>query len=94
MDANAEKRKKQDILEQVDATDISALQPTLDRDNLTKALVAQYLSHDGYVETAQAFAEEIRRENTALKGSPQSLIDGFLAVDEDRDAANRQREFS
>ena len=73
--ANCKQRRKQEVQEQVDSSDISTLHATLDRDHLTKALVAQYLSPDGY----------------ALKGSPESPINGFLAVEEDLDAANRQR---
>lgn len=82
------------MLEEIDAADTSVLHPHLDKDDLCKALVAQYLSHDGYVESAQDFAEEVRRETTALNGTPESPIDGFLAIEEDHDAANRQRKSS
>ena len=67
------------------------MHPTLNKEDLCKALVAQYLSHDGYVETAQAFAEEVRQETTTLLGTPDSPVDNYLAVEEDHDAANRQR---
>ena len=67
------------------------MHPALNRDDLCKALVAQYLSHDGYVGTAEAFSEEVRRDTKALTGIPKSSINGFLAVEDDRDAANRQR---
>lgn len=69
------------------------LHPTLDRDDLCKALIAQYLSHDGYVETARAFAGEVRAEATALIGRPESKLENYLSVEEDHDAMNRQRMF-
>ena len=80
-----------ELREQIQATDVSALHPTFDRDELCQALVAQFLSHDGYVETAQAFSEEVRRDNAALTGDPSSAVDGFLSIEDDQDAAHRQR---
>ncbi len=51
-------------------------------------LVAHYLAHDGYIETAKAFAEE-------AQGSQKLLLGGNVASDEfawkeDPDAINRQ----
>lgn len=87
-----QQRRKNQIFDEIKEADISTLHPTLGKDDLCKALVAQYLSHDGYVETAQAFAEEVRSETAALRVSPESPVDSYLAVEEDHDAANRQRE--
>ena len=53
--------------------------------------MAQYLSHDGYVETARAFANEVRAEAKALRGTTESKLEGYLSVEEDHDAMNRQR---
>ena len=53
--------------------------------------MAQYLSHDGYVETARAFAGEVRAEAVNLRGSPESKLEGYLSMEEDHDAMNRQR---
>lgn len=53
--------------------------------------MAQYLSHDGYVETARAFAKEVRAEARALKGTPEPNLEGYLSMEEDHDAMNRQR---
>lgn len=44
----------------------SSLRPGLDENSLIQELVAQYLAHDGYVETAKAFMEETTREKNAL----------------------------
>ena len=54
--------------------------------------MAQYLSHDGYVETARAFASEVRAEAKALRGTPESKLESYLSMEEDQDAVNRQRE--
>lgn len=52
--------------------------------------MAQFLAHDGYVESAKAFAEEVHTEDDALKNDPSSSDDP-IAVVEDVDAVNRQR---
>lgn len=52
----------------------------------------QFLSHDGYVETARAFAEEIHSEKKALSLNPDDVISGF-DVKEDEDAGHRQSEY-
>lgn len=52
-------------------------------------LISQYLAHDGYVETAQAFAEEIVDEARALANDDDDAIPYREAV-EDLDALNRQ----
>ncbi len=66
------------------------LHQSLNKDDLCKALVAQYLSHDGYVETARAFASEVKTEATALRGHPEPQLEKYLSVEEDHDATNRQ----
>ena len=52
-------------------------------------LISQYLAHDGYVETAQAFAEETVDEARALANGDDATIPYQEAV-EDMDALNRQ----
>ena len=69
---------------------LSRLYPTLDEDALIKELVAQFLAHDGYVETAREFAEEVQSEDRALKGGSVTSFDNF-PVEEDLDAVNIQR---
>ena len=54
-------------------------------------LVAQFLAHDGYVETARAFAEEVASESAALHGRGESLKK--YEVEEDLEAINRQSKF-
>jgi hypothetical protein len=66
------------------------LAPPLSETELIQSLVLQFLTHDGYVETARAFADEIHSEKQALNMDPDALIQGF-DVKEDEDAGHRQR---
>ena len=52
--------------------------------------VLQFLQHDGYVETARAFAEEIQGQKKALNLTPAGKVEGSN-ITEDDDASNRQR---
>jgi hypothetical protein len=58
-------------------------------DALIHRLVGQYLAHDGYVETARAFSDEIVDEARALANDEEADIPYRTAV-EDLDALNRQ----
>lgn len=53
--------------------------------------VLQFLQHDGYVETARAFAGEIQSEKQSLCLDPGVQIPG-IDIRDDEDANNRQRE--
>ncbi|ORY16556.1 Ran-binding protein-like protein [Clohesyomyces aquaticus] len=64
--------------------------PRRDETSLVHELVSQYLAHDGYVETARAFADEVMEESRALAGDDSPEID-FMTPEEDHDAINRQR---
>jgi len=50
-------------------------------------LVAQFLAHDGYVETARAFAEEVAAESASLQSGREPPK---YEVEEDLEAVNRQ----
>jgi hypothetical protein len=52
--------------------------------------VLQHLQHDGYVETARAFAEEIVAEKTRLRLDPEEPV-ASINVRDDEDARKRQR---
>ena len=69
---------------------MSNLSPRLDEDSLVKELVAQFLAHDGYVETAKAFRTEVQSEANALRTTPVASSEN-LTIEEDADAVNRQR---
>jgi hypothetical protein len=47
------------------------------------------LAHDGYVETARAFAEEVREESRSLANGSEAGLK-YLDPEEDSDAINRQ----
>lgn len=51
-------------------------------------LIAQYLAHDGYIDTAKAFAEEVREGTRLLHGTIKDSKE--LEYKEDLDAINRQ----
>jgi hypothetical protein len=54
--------------------------------------VLQFLQHDGYVETARAFADEILSEKEALSLDASSVVDG-INMQDDEDANRRQRKY-
>lgn len=55
-----------------------------------KVQVLQLLQHDGYVETAKAFVEELHAEKSALRFHTLQPVQG-VSVRDDEDANNRQR---
>lgn len=83
-------REKRQIKQEIEATTTAKLVPPLNETDLIQSLVLQFLTHDGYVETARAFAEEIHAENKALSLNPNSVVNGF-DIKEDEDAGHRQR---
>jgi hypothetical protein len=55
--------------------------------------VLQFLTHEGYTETARAFADEVHEQRTALNIGPEPVANG-LDVKEDENAGHRQRTLS
>lgn len=70
-------------------TSIANIQPSLDETSFLQELVAQFLAHDGYVETARAFAEEVAAESAALENGRETQLKKY-EVEEDVEAINRQ----
>ncbi|KAI1878720.1 hypothetical protein JX265_002897 [Neoarthrinium moseri] len=64
--------------------------PPMNETDLIQQLVLQFLQHDGYVETARAFAEEIQSEKQALNIGPSAPLEG-INIKDDEDANRRQR---
>ncbi len=58
------------------------------------AKVLQFLSHDGYVDTAKVFAEEVHAEREALQVDPDMQLRPDNFIKEDEDAVNRQRKLT
>ena len=87
---NCIKAARLSVREEINKADVTTLQPPLNENALIKELVAQFLAHDGYVETAKAFAEDLNSEARALKNDSENVIEN-LEIEEDLDAVNRQR---
>jgi Ran-binding protein 9/10 len=64
----------------------------LSESDFIQALVLQFLQHDGYVDTARAFANEMKEQKEALNLDPNVKVDG-VSIRDDEDAHNRQRMF-
>lgn len=82
-------KEKLSIQKEINSTDTSGLHPQLGEDELIQELVAQFLAHDGYVETARAFAREVKEESRALKNGRATPLKDY-DTEEDLDAINRQ----
>ncbi|GAO14340.1 hypothetical protein UVI_02034150 [Ustilaginoidea virens] len=87
-DMMREQRAK--IRAEIENTDISTLEPGLSETDLMQALVLQFLQHDGYVDSARAFAEDIKQQKEALRLDPSVPVEG-INIKDDEDANNRQR---
>ncbi|KAL8808192.1 MAG: hypothetical protein Q9182_000256 [Xanthomendoza sp. 2 TL-2023] len=83
------RREREAINESITSTSISNLFSQGDESSLLKELVAQFLAHDGFVETAKAFGDETRAESRALEIDPD-VSHPDSSIEEDLDAANRQ----
>lgn len=87
--ADSKQREKSRIHVEIAQTSTSKLSPLKERD-LVQSLVLQFLQHDGYIETARAFAEEIHGEKRALSLDPSAVIED-INVRDDEHATKRQR---
>ncbi|EEQ86752.1 ran-binding protein [Blastomyces dermatitidis ER-3] len=83
-------REKLKVQADIRATSISNLHSSLDETTFIQELVAQFLAHGGYVETARAFAEEVQEESRALQNGRETPLKDYQA-EEDGDAIKRQR---
>ncbi|KAK5134671.1 hypothetical protein LTR08_006186 [Meristemomyces frigidus] len=72
-------------------SNVGILHPPDDENALIHKLVGQYLAHEGYVETAKAFARDVHEQQQSLRSEPEQR--GFEPRDagEDVHAVNRQR---
>lgn len=82
--------EKAKAMREIHSTDFSKLHSGQEEGALLKELIAQFLVHDGYVETAKAFATELESEATALGKTITARIDK-TTVEDDLDASNRQQ---
>ncbi|QSS61968.1 ran-binding protein [Histoplasma capsulatum] len=82
-------REKLNVQAEIRATNISNLHSSPDESTFIQELVAQFLAHGGYVETARAFAGEVREESRALQNGQETPL-RYCQAEEDVDAINRQ----
>ncbi|KAH7192955.1 uncharacterized protein B0J16DRAFT_67590 [Fusarium flagelliforme] len=74
----------------IQATDGSTLLAGFSETDLIQNLVLQFLQHDGYVETARAFAEDMVLQKNALNFDSNTEYT-CVGLRDDEDANNRQR---
>lgn len=82
-------KERVSVQNQINSTSASSLHSQLGEDELIQELVAQFLAHDGYVETARAFAREVKEESRALQNGRATPLKDY-DTEEDLDAVNRQ----
>jgi hypothetical protein len=79
---------KRIALSEISKTNVPANDRRNDEDTLIKSLVSQYLAHDGYVETAKIFANEVNDADQSLSDKrPYQL----RSEEDDIHAIQRQR---
>jgi hypothetical protein len=76
----------------INRTSADTLESARDETMLVQELVAQYLAHDGYVETARAFNREVREERKPLHMDPNGVE--LFDPSQDLHAIKRQSTFS
>ncbi|KAI1453529.1 SPRY domain-containing protein [Annulohypoxylon moriforme] len=84
-------REQMKIWSAIKRTSIEKLvSPPMGETELIQQLVLQFLQHDGYVETARAFAEEIHTEKQNLQIDQRTPVPG-INIRDDENARRRQR---
>ncbi|KAL1302833.1 hypothetical protein AAFC00_003166 [Neodothiora populina] len=83
------KLEKSIVGDEINRTSVASLEPHLSEGALIQELIAQYLAHDGYVETARAFADEVHGQRQSLSGDTEPLR--TFDPSQDVHAINRQR---
>ena len=86
-------REEAAVNREIAAAKTSLLRPGFDENSLIQELVAQYLAHDGYVETAKAFMEETTREKNALNSATPGNTEKPSTTD-NIEATHRQSRFN
>ncbi|KAF2768842.1 SPRY-domain-containing protein [Teratosphaeria nubilosa] len=77
------------VLGEIRKTDVANLHQPDTEPELIQKLIGQYLAHEGYVDTAKAFARDVHEKQQSVSASPQQ----FRApeTDDDIHAINRQK---
>jgi Ran-binding protein 9/10 len=77
------------IMAEIRKTDVSSLHPPDDEETLIHKLVGQYLAHEGYIDTAKAFARDVHEKQQSTSSNPQPFQ--LPESDDDIHAINRQK---
>lgn len=77
------------IMSEIEKADLSSLHPPDDENALIHKLIGQYLAHEGYVETAKAFAKDVHDQQESLSSEPQPFH--IPNSEDDIHAFNRQK---
>jgi hypothetical protein len=71
--ADRVQKQRNRVKADINKTSADTLESARDETMLVQELVAQYLAHDGYVETARAFNREVRDERKPLHMDPDGV---------------------
>ena len=77
------------IMSEIEKADSSSLHPPDDESTVIHKLIGQYLAHEGYVETAKAFAKDVHDQQEPLSSEPQPFQ--IPNSEDDIHAFNRQK---
>lgn len=81
-------QERQNILADIDHTDVAYLHAPDNEHSLIHNLIGQYLAHEGYVETAKAFARDVEEQQQAFEGYAHPFR---VSNEDDQHAIYRQR---
>lgn len=82
-------QERRTIMAEINTTDVTLLHPPDTENTLIYNLIGQYLAHEGYVETAKAFAKDISEQQHPLTNAAKLLH--LPNAEDDVHAANRQK---
>lgn len=83
-------QERQTVMADLTTADLSGLHPPDDAHTLIHNLIGQYLAHEGYIETAKAFASDVNAERQTLPSSSKTPLH-LPNAEDDVHAANRQK---
>lgn len=82
-------QERHSIMDEIRKADLSGLHSPDDESSLIHNLIGQYLAHEGYIETAKAFAKDVNDQQQSLPGDRKLLH--LPNSEDDVHAANRQK---
>lgn len=82
-------QERKSVMDDIRKTDATTLHPPDHESTLIHNLIGQYLAHEGYVETAKAFAMDVNAQQQSLSSEAKLLQ--LPNSEDDVHAANRQK---